>query len=106
MIATPFDVVFAPPSIDAMFSTSASVIATPAPIAAAPPLAAEPSALDFASVSAEDVSDSEPPATTLRPAGTLARELVCAIVMPTAAATLMPPLEVEALGVEPAPPES
>ncbi len=40
------------------------------------------------------------------PVGTYARDELLAIEMPTAAATLTPPLEVDALGVEPAPPES
>ena len=101
---TPFEVVCAPPSIDAWLTTFASVIATPAPIAAAPPLAAEPSACEVASVSADDASVSVPPATTLSPAGTFAREIELAIVIATAAATLTPPWLVEALGVA-APPE-
>ena len=71
-----------------------------------PVVDAEPSAFAFESLFADDFSVSEPPAVMWMPPGTKAREELFAIVMPTAAATLTPPLEVEALGVEPAPPES
>ncbi len=40
------------------------------------------------------------------PVGTYAREELFEMLMPTAAATLTPPLEVDEDGVEPAPPES
>ena len=96
------------PAIDASFETFASVIATPAAIAAAPALLAVPSALVEAAACSWDFSERRPPAETVTPAGIVAFAETFAIVIATAAATLTPPPEVEALGVvvepEPAPP--
>jgi hypothetical protein len=92
---------------DAWLATFASVIATPAPIAAEPPVA-EPSAFDFAVGVSEDVSVSVPPIATVVPIGSVAFADAFEIVTATAAATATPPLEVDADGValepEPDPP--
>ncbi len=86
--------------------TFARLIATPAPMLTPEPVVeAEPSAFAVESEFAELLSVSEPPAVMWIPPGTKARDELLAIEMPTAAATLTPPLEVDALGVEPAPPE-
>ena len=81
------------------------MIATPAPIAAAPAAVAVPSALLDASAFSCDLSESRPVDVTVTPAGIVASAETFAIVIATAAATLIPPLEVEADGVAPAPPE-
>ena len=87
--------------------TFASVIATPAPIAADPPLA-EPSAFETAAAISEDVRVSAPPLATTTPPGSVAIAESVAIVTATAAATEIGPPEVDAAGVEaelePAPP--
>ena len=86
--------------------TFARLIATPAPMLTPEPVVdAEPSPLAFESLFAELLSVSAPPEVRWMPVGTYARDELLAIEMPTAAATLTPPLEVDALGVEPAPPE-
>ena len=100
-------VTVAPLSMTASLVTFARLIATPAPtLMPEPTVEAEPSAFAFASVLADDASVTAPVAVTCTPAGTYAREELFEMLIPTAAATLTPPLEVDALGVEPAPPES
>jgi len=87
--------------------TFASVIATPAATASAPPVAAEPFAVEAADPVSEEVTVSAPPAES-RPA-TVEDADALAIVTATAAATETGPLEVVALGgappVAPLPPE-
>ena len=105
--ANPTATTTAPLSTTDSFVTFARLIATPAPtLIPSPVVDAEPSAFAFESVFADDFSVSEPPAVTWIPPGTNAREELFEMLIPTAAATLTPPLEVDALGVEPAPPES
>ena len=88
--------------------TLARLMATAAPTAAAPPLAAEPSALALALVLPVLVSVSAPPALTETVEGRLTCELALSMLTAIAAATAMPPPEVEADGVavppEPVPP--
>ena len=88
--------------------TFASVTATPAPtLTPEPPVeTAEPSPFDFASEFAEVFSVTAPPAVIVIPVGMIARDELFEIVIPTAAATLIEPLDVSEDGVEPAPPES
>ena len=73
------------------------MIATPAPIAAEPPVA-EPSAFEAAAAVSEDVTVSAPPALTLP--GSVAFADAPTIVTATAAATDTGPPDVEADGVE------
>src|ERR1700716_1467041 len=88
-----------------MLFTLASVMATAAPIAAGPPVAALPSAIELAFALWRACRMRSPPALTLMLLGTEAREVALAAVTAIAAATLTGPLEVVALGVEPAPPD-
>src|SRR5688500_4127995 len=81
-------------------------MAMPAPIAALPPVAASPLAVDDASACSEECSVSAPPLTMTTPAGMIARALAFAIVSATAAATLIGPVEVDALGVAVSPESS
>jgi hypothetical protein len=98
-----------PAESEASLVTFANVIATPAPIAAEPPVA-EPSAFDFAAAVCDDLSVSVPPTVMTSPAGSVALALAFSIVIATAAATVTPPEEVDAEGVdvppEVAPPEA
>ena len=87
------------PAIDASFVTVASVIATPAAIAAGPALAAVPLPLLDASAFSALLTVSAPPAFTIAPARMVAFAETFAIVIATAAATLIPPPDVEADGV-------
>jgi len=86
----------------------ASVIAIAAPIAAEPPVVALPLAVLDASAVSEDDSVSRPPLETVTPSGIDAVERAFVTVTATAAATLIGPPDVDALGVlvvpEPAPP--
>ncbi len=90
----------------ARFVTFARVSATAAPMVAVAPWEAEPLALDVASVFAALASVTAPPAVIEVTAGvTIVSASTVASVMPTAAATLTLPWDVEALGVvaEPVP---
>jgi hypothetical protein len=95
------------PAIDASLVTFANVIATPAPIAAEPPVA-DPSAFEAAAAVSDEVTVSAPPADTVIPPCSVAFADALAIVTATAAATETGPPEVEADGVvlapEPEPP--
>ena len=97
--STETPIAVAAPAIDASFDTFASVIATAAPIATEPAEFALPSAEVDASVFPCDLSERSPPAETLVPAGIVALDETVAIVIATAAATLIPPPEVDADGV-------
>jgi hypothetical protein len=83
------------------------MIATPAPIAAEPPVA-EPSAFDFAEAVSEDFKVSVPPIPTTIPPGSVAFADAFESVTATAAATETGPPEVVAEGavdeLEPEPP--
>ena len=100
---TPFEP--ARPWMDASFHTFASVIATPAPIAALPLVSALPVAVDVASAASLECTVMSPPLVTLTAAGIVARALAFAIVSAIAAATLIGPADVDAAGVavEPVP---
>ena len=84
------------PVIAAALATFASVIATPAPIAAEPPVA-WPSAFEAAAGVSEDVTVSAPPA--LNSPERVACAVAVASVTATAAATETGPPEVDAKGV-------
>ncbi len=90
-----------------MLVTFASVIATPAPIAAEPPVA-EPSAFDAAAAVSDDVTVSAPPTDDRAAARRWPWPRRSTIVTATAAATDTGPPEVDADGVvaalEPEPP--
>jgi hypothetical protein len=86
---------------EASLAAFASVIATPAPIAADPPVA-DPSATDFAAGVSDALNSNKPPELN-EPAGNVAFADAFAIVTATAAATDTGPAEVEAEGVEVAP---
>ena len=88
------------PATDASFVTFARVIPTAAPTFAVPPLVADPSAFDVASVFAAELSESAPPALTAVPIAVVAVVELSTIVTATAAATETPPPEVDADGVE------
>src|SRR5258706_7307272 len=83
----------------ASFVTVASVIAMPTPIEADPPEAALPLAVEDASAASLEWSVSAPPLETIAVTGIVARALAFATVTAIAAATLIGPPEVEALGV-------
>ena len=91
------------PLLRASLVMSASVIATPAPMLAEPLAAAWPSAVDAASATSRACSVSVPPLVTMMPVGIHARLDAVEMVSAIAAATLMPPPEVEACGVLVAP---
>ena len=102
----PFDVVV--PTLLASFVTIALVMAIAAPIAADPPVVALPFAVDDASAASLEWSVRRPPLVTVTPTGIVALAVAFATVTATAAATLIGPPLVEALGVfvppEPVPP--
>src|SRR5688572_22593303 len=87
------------PSIRDSFVTFASVIATPTPTFAVPPLVAVPLAVDEASAASLDVSVSAAPLETDAPLWMLATLDAFATVIATAAATLTLPPLVDADGV-------
>jgi hypothetical protein len=116
-IETPTAVTVTPAGRYASLTTSARLIATATPIETPPPepdeldappsetgCTALPSATAFASVSDEDFSEKRPPATTVTPETTYARETESARLIATAAATETPPPLDSALGVSSAPP--
>src|SRR6185503_14480924 len=82
------------------------LIATAAPIAvpSSPTLTADPSPLAKASVLAEVFTLTRPPAEIVRPSANQARERVIAMLTLTAAATLTPPSEVDAVVSPPSSP--
>jgi hypothetical protein len=88
----------APPAMSEAVVTLASVIATPAPTAALPPVAL-PSAIDAARADSDEKIVSAPVLTIAPPAATSARLETFASVTATAAATLTGPPDVVALGV-------
>src|SRR5918994_4185829 len=104
LIVAPTDVIDAPVGTIAVFSMSARLIATPTPIAALPPsLTAAPLPPAAPSVSELLVSEKAPPATTVI-APMNACECDFWMLIPTAAATEIPPELVSADGVSAAPP--
>lgn len=86
------------PSTDALFATSARVIATPAPTAAVPPVD-DPSPFEPAATVSDDVTVSAPPAEIVTPAGRIAWANGRTTVTATAAATETGPLDVVVVGV-------
>jgi hypothetical protein len=96
------------PEIEASFVTLASVIATPAPMPAEPLVVALPFAVVALSAASRACSVRRPPLVTLTPNGMVALLDAFEMTSAMAAATLIGPALVDALGVlvepEPAPP--
>ena len=99
-IVSPFAATVSPAGRPAWLVTSARVTATAAPIVASVPCEAVPSAVVDASVFADDASVTSPPEVSVSPGlSSVAREVVVATTIATAAAALTLPSEVDALGV-------
>lgn len=86
------------PAIDASLATVSSVIATPTPIAAEPPVAL-PSAFAAADTVSDDFKVSTPPDVTVTASGTVAFADAFRMVTATAAATETGPPDVDGAGV-------